>query len=125
MAGAPGRKVWIRTLPSGRLRPALPGHLHEQAECPLCGPEIGKLQAGVRVHDAHQLDPREVQTLGDHLGADQHVDLAVAEIIQRLSQYLLLPNGVRVDPPHDDGRELALQLFLDPFRPETRIPHVE
>jgi hypothetical protein len=40
------------------------------------------VQAGVGVHDAHEHHRGEVESLGDHLRADEDVDLAVAEGIE-------------------------------------------
>ena len=51
-------------------------HLGEQLERPLGGAEVGHVQADVRVDDADQRHVGEVQPLGDHLRAEQDVDLA-------------------------------------------------
>jgi hypothetical protein len=100
----------------GQRAPRPAGNLHEQAECPFRGAEIGHLESGIRVHDPDELDPGKVQSLGHHLRPDQHVRLSVAEIGQGLSKRLLLFHGVRVDAAHHQGGEMPGELLLDAFR---------
>ena len=55
------------------------GDLRQQLKRPLRRAEVGQAEADVGRHDADQRDARKVVALGDHLRADEHVDLAVAE----------------------------------------------
>jgi hypothetical protein len=50
--------------------------LHQQAEEALGRAEVAGEQRAVGVDGRHQRDVPEVVALGDHLRADQHVDLA-------------------------------------------------
>ena len=56
--------------------PGPPGHLRQQREHALGRAEVGAGQAAVGVEHDHQCEALEVVPLGDHLGADQEVDLA-------------------------------------------------
>ena len=47
------------------------GDLHHQLESPFGGPEIGVVQQIVGIEDADERHPPEIETLGDHLRADQ------------------------------------------------------
>ena len=90
---------------------AAPGaarHLGQQLKGPLARAEIGQVQAEVGVDDADQRDVGKVQALGDHLGADQDVGLAGAEIAQDAAVILLALEGVGVHPLHAGaGNSLA------------------
>src|SRR5207237_1322941 len=84
--------------PAPPLGPA-PGparHLRHQLERPLPGPEIGQVQPGVRVHHADDRHVRKVQSLGDHLGAEQDVELAVGHALEYPMMRPLGAGGVQV-----------------------------
>ena len=78
-----GRRMWCCglhhhfTLEIPPPRPS--GHLGDELEGALAGAEVGGVQANVRVENADQGDIGEMQTLGDHLGADEDVDLVRLE----------------------------------------------
>ena len=96
------------------LGPAGPaGHLGEQLEGALGGPEIGDLQAQVGVEDAHQGEHGEVVALGQHLGAHQDVHLAQFRGQQPRLQGAPAQGGVPVQAQDPGGREQAAQLVLD------------
>ena len=65
------------------------GHLRQQLERPLGRAEIGQAEADVGRDDADERDARKIVPLGDHLRADEHVDLAVAEARQERVQRAL------------------------------------
>lgn len=50
------------------------GDLGEQLEGAFAGAEIGDVEAEVRIEDADEGDIGEVESLGNHLGADEDVD---------------------------------------------------
>ena len=60
-----------------------PGDLREQLKRPLGGAEIGEPETDVGGDDADERHPRKVVSFGDHLGADEHVDLAGGESAQQ------------------------------------------
>ena len=56
------------------------GHLCEKLESAFAGAEIGQMQGEIGVDDTDKRYVREMQTFGDHLCADENVDLASAKI---------------------------------------------
>ena len=71
--------------------------LGEQLEGALTGAEIGNVQAKVRVEHTNERDIGEVQAFGDHLGADDDVDFALAKFLQGFTQGVFTAHGVGVD----------------------------
>ena len=59
-----------------------PGHLGDQLEGPLRGAKVGQVQGGVRIDDAHDGHVRKVQSLGNHLGAEQDLNLTGSKSVQ-------------------------------------------
>ena len=89
------------------------GDLRQELERPLGRPEVGHPEADVGRDDADQRDAREVVALGDHLRADEHVDLAVAEPRQqrrraRLCAARRRDRGGRRAPPGQSRFDLRL-----------------
>ena len=70
--------------PGSSPRPARPDDLRQQLERPLRCAEVGEAEADVGRDDADERHPREVVALGDHLRADEHVDLARGEPREQL-----------------------------------------
>src|SRR5262249_52889880 len=62
--------------------PGASGDLSQQLKRPFARPKIRLMQGKIGVNDADECDVREVQTLGDHLGSDQDVNLACAKITE-------------------------------------------
>ena len=89
------------------------GDLGEQLEGALGGAEIRQLQRKVGVDDADEGHAREVEALGDHLRAEEHVVFTGAEVRQDLSEQVLLAHGVRVDAGHAGTREELGDGLLD------------
>src|SRR5206468_11606766 len=58
------------------------GDLRDQLESALAGAKIRNVQAQVRVDDSDERDIGKVQSFGDHLRADENVDLCEPEIAQ-------------------------------------------
>ena len=73
------------------------GDLGQQLEGALTGAEIGNMQAEVGIQYADQSDVGEMQALGNHLGANDDIDLALAELSQGVAQGVLAAHGVRID----------------------------
>ena len=71
--------------------------LGEQLEGALTGAEIGNVQAEVCVEHTNEGDIGEVQAFGDHLGADDDVDFALAKFLQGITQRVFTAHGVGVD----------------------------
>jgi hypothetical protein len=88
-------------------------HLHQLGEQALAGAVILREQRGVRVQDADQGQLLEVVALGDHLGADQDVDLAAVHGVEGRLRAALQARGIGVDAQDARLREHRLQAFLD------------
>ena len=73
----------------------------------------GSAEPGVRVDDRRERDALEVVPLRDHLGAEQHPALALAEPVQRLGQARRLRCRVRIEPHEIELREAGSQLLLE------------
>ncbi len=113
--------------------------LRQQLERPLGRAEVGQPQRLVRRQHADERDPREVVPLGDHLRADEHVDLSTIELAQQLLVGRLPTQRVPIHPGNpgvghgtsdqrlDLLRALARQLELVPvtFGAAVRIGDLE
>ena len=71
-------------------------HLREQLKRALARAKVRHVQAEIGIHDAHQGDIRKVESLGDHLGAHQDVDLPGPEIPQHSTIVILAFEGIRI-----------------------------
>ena len=76
------------------------------------GAEIRQVQGQVGVDDADQRDVGEMQSLGDHLRAEQDIDLAGAKIAQDAAVIFLALQRVGIHA-HDAGvgKELVQGVF--------------
>ena len=97
------------------------GHLRQQLEGSLRGAEIGEAEADVGGHHADQRHPREVVPLGDHLGADQDVDRALAEAREQRRERPLLADRVAIQPRDARAGACLLHLRLDPLGAEAGL----
>ena len=55
------------------------GYLGDEVEGSFGGAEVGEMEGRVGVDDAYEGDVGEVEPLGDHLGAEEDLDVAVLE----------------------------------------------
>ncbi len=88
------------------------GDLGEQLEGALGGAEVGQVEREVGIEHADQGDVGEVESLGDHLGADEDVELLAAEVAQGVAELVLALHGVGVHPGDAGGREDGADGFL-------------
>ena len=95
------------------------GDLGEQLEGAFGGAEVRQLQREVGVDDAHQGHAREVEALGDHLRAEEHVIFTGTEIGEDLTEEVLLAHGIGVDAGHAGAREKLGDGLLDLLGPVT------
>ena len=77
--------------------PAAAGQLGDERKRAFLGPEVREAQRLVGVEDDPQRDVREIMPLGDHLSADQDVDLTRAEPAQHPLKISQVPHGVAID----------------------------
>ncbi len=86
--------------------------LGQELERALGGAEIGQAERLVGRHDADERDAREIVTLGDHLRADEDVDLAALEAREDPLVLAAAAHGVAVHAlDARRGRELAQHLL--------------
>ena len=109
--------------PSRGIAPAASsGHLREDLEGPLGGPEIGDVEGGVGGDDADQRNPGEVVPFGDHLRSDEDVDPPPLETPENSRQLPAAGRRVAVHPGDPRLGEELLRLLLDPFRSRAVAP---
>ena len=89
------------------------GDLGEQLERTFGGTKVWQLQGKVGVDDADQRHAREVEALGNHLRAEEHIIFTRPKIREDLSEEVLLAHGVRVDTRHAGAREELGDGLLD------------
>ena len=88
------------------------GDLRDQLERALASPKIRNVQAQVRVDDSHERDIRKVQSLGDHLRADEDVDLREPEIAQNAPVIFFAFENIAVHALNRGMRKQFPQRFL-------------
>src|SRR5258708_18145365 len=76
--------------------PCTPGYLGQQLKCPLPGPKVGDMQCQVGINDSHERNVWEMKALGDHLCADQDVNLPSAEIPEDAPEIVLALERIRI-----------------------------
>ncbi len=74
-----------------------PGDLGQELKRALRGSEIRHPEPDVGRDHTHERNPRKIVALGNHLRPDQHVNRAVAEAREQISEGAASPNGVPVD----------------------------
>ena len=70
-------------------------------EGPLAGAEIGHVQREIGIDDSDQSDVGEMQTFGDHLGADEDVDLARAKGMKCFAIGVFARHRIGIHSPND------------------------
>src|SRR5690242_6746236 len=99
MAGWSGARVWTYTWPP-------------------FGTKIGQVQRRVRVDHADDGDVGEVQPLGDHLRAEQDVDLGPGHALQHAVVRPLRAGRIQVHARDARGRKPQPNEMLQPLGPE-------
>ena len=94
-------------------------HLRQQLERALGRAEVRHVDGRIRADDADQRDIREIQSLGDHLRADQNVGVALPEVAHDAGMRALFRGGVAVHARDARCREHAQHLFLDLLRADA------
>ena len=95
--GVEGRERLHKDFAFDVAAPGAPGHLGEELEGPFTRPEIGEVcRARVGVDDADERDVGKMEALGNHLGADEDVNFAGAEIAEDAAEIVLALQGVGI-----------------------------
>ena len=79
MRGCPGLHI---DGPAQRPPPSATGHLRDELERALPGTEVGEVQGRIGVHDADHGHLREIEPFGDHLRAQQDVNLPPRDALE-------------------------------------------
>ena len=88
----------------------------------LPGSKIGHMQAEVGIDDPHQGDIREVQPFGNHLRADEDVDLAISKSTKNLLVGLFARRRICIHS-HDSGfRKTLIRNRFHALRSDAREP---
>ena len=95
-----------------------PGHLREQLKRPLGGAEVRQPEPDIGRDDADERDVREIVALGDHLRADEHVELAAAKAVQQIGETAPPAHRVAIDAA--DARVGKQRAALRPRRARCR-----
>jgi len=84
--------------------------------------KVGHVEADVGRHHTDERHARKVVTLGHHLGADEDVEFAFAEVAQYAGHEPATARAVAVEPRDACVGESALHLFFEPLGadPEQR-----
>ena len=86
--------------------------LGEELEGALTGAEVGNVEGEVGVEDAGEGDVGEIEAFGDHLGAEEDVDLAGFEGAECFADGTFLSGGVGVESGEAGfGEDLSEDLF--------------
>ena len=87
--------------------------LREKLHAALPGAEVGKSKGPVRVECADERHAGEVVPLGDHLGADQDIDLAACEAREQRGRLAWACCRVAIESSCSRLRQQSAQLLLD------------
>ena len=107
MLGAVGARVWTITSPPAAPRPLRPASWATIAKVRSAARKSGNLQGRVGVEDRAQRHLGEVVPLGDHLGADEHRRLGLAEGGEDAGVGAAAAGGVGVEPEDGHRRRAA------------------
>ena len=101
--------------------PGAAGHLRHQLKRALGGAEVGQVQGRVGIDHAHQRDTRKIEPLGDHLRAQQDIDLAVAKRRQGLLVAAGSLHRVGVHAQHAGIGKAGAHFGLQLLRPHAAV----
>jgi hypothetical protein len=87
--------------------------LGQELESAFTGAEIWDMEAQIGVQDSYEGDPRKIQTLGDHLRADQEVELSGFEGVESVAKFVFAAHGIGIDAGGAGGGEDAAESFFD------------
>ena len=79
------------------------------------------MQTYIRIDDSDERDVGKIQTLRNHLGSNQDVDLAGSEFTQHLGIGTSLLHGVGIHPGNLGTRKGAADPFLHTLGSDSRV----
>ena len=100
-------------------RPVAPtspaSNLAEQGEHPFGTAKVRQVECRVGIQNPDQCDRREIMPLGDHLRADQHVDLPGRHLVDQSMVCSLARSGVTVHTRHPGVGKTLPDFFFEAF----------
>jgi len=101
-----------------------PGDLGQGLENPFGGERVRQVQTDIRQHNPDQGYIGQVESLGQHLRANQHVGFAVGKMGQDDVVSVFLAGGFPVPAQRDGLWEQAQHLALNLFAAQTKCADV-
>ena len=100
-------------------------HLFQQVVGALPCAKVRQLEGKVGIDHAHERDLRKIETLCDHLGAQQHGTIGRIELLEQLFVRILAARGIGIHANNDDtlGKHLV-QCVLDLLSAQTHFSQV-
>ena len=99
--------------PSGEFAPACPAHhLGQHIESRLPRPVSAGIETQICIQNTNQRHIRKIQTLGNHLGANQNGNLFLLEMLQNFFMGIHRIDGIRIHPVDFHIREQFFQFLL-------------
>ena len=109
-------------LASLALSPGPSAHLSHHHKGMLVGSEVGIIEHGIGIQYAHHTHLVEIQSLGDHLGANEQIGLTRREIIYQPLVSIAGTGGVQIHTGDTSLGKDIRQLVFDAFGTQTS-PH--
>lgn len=111
-------RVGLNQHPPRQITAAGPSrHLGEEGEGPFGGTEVGKIESEIGIDDADEGDAGEIVSFGNHLRADEDVDLSRQHRFDNLAMCALVAGGVAIHAADTRLGKGRPQLFFEAFCP--------
>ena len=101
------------------------GDLDQQAERPFLASEVGNVHTAVGEYDADKFDFGEVETLGYHLGSEQDIDRALAELGQCLLHMAFFLGAVGIQALYPGLGEERTNLLFNHLGTEAAVGYID
>src|SRR5688572_1548724 len=101
------------------MSPGTTGNLSEQLEGTLAGAEVREIHGDVGVNYTDQCHERKIETLGDHLRAEQDIDFATLDAAENIVMRPFRRRRVYIHPRDARLRKCLHDLALDLLRAYT------
>ena len=92
------------------------GSLHDQADSSFGAHPVTTRDEVIGIEDTDEAHFGEVESFGDHLSADQHVELLSAKVSQGVPELILPLHGIRIDTGNSRLRKRLAKHLLHPLR---------
>ncbi len=104
----------------GPLSPARsPGHLRQDLKCSFSRAKVGNPEHVIGGENADQRNPRQIMSLGHHLGPDENVHFSGLKLSVKVKKLRFAAGVITVHDENPGIGKDALYLFLHLLGPET------